>query len=249
MEYLGWCDYVDSPAFDYGVKRAIDNYFYNANIELAPENKIDYNESDLVVLQFSQGLARLRFADTTMDHVACEVMATYNAMCFSNGNNDDVDFFKLSAEFEISGIRHNMFAWLPDSILDNSDEAYLVTREGGFGSDPLKIKNCLISYDKQFYEIYVDYKYAFTDASPLKKKHSENCEGLQNMCINGKGTIVSYVFDKVKIHTFAVEYDTGEKLPLTTYNRRNDEEAKMSYGSIEEAIGADRYYLSGYVLF
>lgn len=35
-----------------------------------------------------------------MNYVICEVMGTYNAMCIVNGNTDDVDFFRLSAEFD-----------------------------------------------------------------------------------------------------------------------------------------------------
>jgi len=243
MNYNGW--FVDK---DYAtVVRAMKNYKNNSSIGISSDNKLLTNEGvETLVFQNGGTFQLLKFADANMDEVVCEVMATYNALCIANGNND-IDFFKLAVEFELSAIQYN-YAMLGNitsnfNIIDFfyylfNDGDLLLTdsnkKEGGLSSNPLKIENCLSAYNKQFDKIRInDYASNGEVNSPIIY-NSTACSDFESICKTGKSSIISYTFSQVRIHTYALIYDSSrtDGKYFIAYNRSGSAKGTTVYQAL-----------------
>ncbi len=261
MNYEGWS--VDKPYAD--VARAMRNYKNNSLIGIGSDNKLLTSEGvETLIFQNGGMFPLLKFADANMDEVACEVIATYNALCIANGNND-IDFFKLAVEFELSAIQYN-YAMLGNITSDFNiidfvyylfhDGELLLTdsnkKEGGLGSDPFKIENCLSAYNKQFSIIRI------SDYIPIGEDHLNNlynsnaCSDFESICKAGKSSIISFTFSQVTIHTSALTYDSSrtDGKYFIGYNRSGwAENTTWDDSSIQESIRENCYFYVGYVIY
>ena len=143
---------------------------------------IKLNGRQVLLNQHSNVFKVLKLGEADMSDVACEVIATYNALQLYNQNNND--FCKLALEFEIN------------ALIDFPS----LKEKGGFGSDPAKIGSCLKSHDvKKIIPIVVDpfntydqVIYPRLIASLIEDTHTSSI-------------IVSYINNKeLNIHTFCI---------------------------------------------
>ena len=175
-------DHIE-PVFE-----AIMNYYSNMKIGLDKNNHKPSGINNYEALYdqncyYGGNYNKLRFGLAHMDDVACEIMATYNALAIT-GEYDYYDnqgvltnnldrFFRLSAEFEINA----------KLIID-----------GYFGSNPKKIGNCLKVYNR---------KYVVYNEDEMKQ--------LDTNIRHAKCAIISYNygFFHFPIHTFFCYYDNS----------------------------------------
>lgn len=118
MQMMGWTNCT--VTYD-DLARAFRNYRDNCNSQYAYFT-MDYlvnhhSVSGLQILTYQNGeyFKHLKYADAPMNEVICEVLGTYNAMRIAAGSNSSVDFFRLVAEFELSGIRENYLSGIVSS--------------------------------------------------------------------------------------------------------------------------------------
>ena len=195
----------------------------------------------------------MKYADAPMDDVICEVIATYNAICIDKGTNKAADFLRLVVEFENCGIR-NVFK----SNLEFTDS---FSKDGGWGSWPGSIGNCLDCYQINYFDTTSkaecdesikasDVKCGIVTGSfvpsdiPLDK--------ISAICA-GNPIAITIALDKLGaegLHTFAVEYDNknGQVIAYnydTTYNKSDTKST-----SIAKLLEIDEYKFElGYVLY
>lgn len=225
MQHLKWI-YIT----DWDIQKSFNNYFYNMNINLAPENILNVNNLNLIVDQYGGNFTKLKFVDVTMDKVICETMAVCNALRISNRfyTLDNTDFFKLAVEFEISGLYKNAFkkmlvnAGFSLGLKNLSD---ISNSEGGWGGDPDKIGLCLTAHGANIKTIHIK------DMPSLysKTKKSENAVRLLDESIkDAAAAVISYNFDKLHqaVHTFTCMPENGK---LRTFNRFSDHTIADNY--------------------
>ena len=241
------------------VIRALENYQNNKKVEISSENKAtiyknkngekcDEEYYNCLVYQAGGSFTELKFADSEMSEVACEIIATYNAMNIANNNIEEVDFCKLAVEFEINAIKDSG-----------------VLPRGYYGSDPERICDCLKAYNYEFT--------MYTTGGCNLAGTINRCLEFGTECVNEKSAIASYRFSPsfctpifkikidilppVSIHTFTLrcsdKYDG-----FVTYNRWTStkeiikegekEDLRKIYNSVLETIGEDNIFFVGYVI-
>lgn len=119
-----------------------------------------------------------------MFEVACEIIATYNAMIIANNNNKEADFCRLAVEFETNAIK----------------DTGILTR-GKFGSDPERIFDCLKAFNYEF-TMYTTGGYNFAESiARLLEFATENSQefGMER----GKSNTIIYAKDQDVWHIYA----------------------------------------------
>ena len=219
LNYLGWEDTQVSP-YNY------TNYPNNVSEGLDSSNIENYKGYNMIINQSGGKFPDLMFGGVSMDGVCCEVMGTYNALTLVGA---DVDFFKLSIEFEMNAIK---------SIAS-------LTKPGTWGSDPYKIDNCLDAYN-------VSYTTIDRDDYDTNK---EACGAFDSELKTGKSAIISYHFPSLKfiyagIHTYAAVYDNNDTTStILTFNRYSNHETSKRYSSTYSALNnGEDHYMIGYIL-
>lgn len=257
MQYLGWSYSTESD-----VGRALNNYYNNIRLNISPENALLYHNIGLIVNQSGGNFRQLHYADVFMSEVACEVIAVCNAIRMATGRFDEMnlDFFKLSLEFELSGLYKNSFKKF---IVDTGSAfgikrlASISTRDGGWGGDPDKIASCLEGHNIKFETVHSK------DKLPSKDKKTDGCVSMGDELLNNSICgIVSYKFSTFHqaIHTFACTRDGNQiqtfnkesgHTPADNYlNRGTTPKQRGLYASLAELFSYDkdsRYYV-GYFL-
>jgi len=137
-----------------------------------------------------------------MNEVICEVMGTYNGLCIAKGTNDAADFLRLAVEFEISGIRdvrlkdfkiiYPLFLFFSNGITSSFFD------DGGWGSWPHLIGNCLDAYQIS----YEEYTCPYSMGNSLMYVQFEK----ELMNSSAKCGILS-MNDIFKIHTYAIDFN------------------------------------------
>ena len=219
LNYLGWEDTQVSP-YNY------TNYPNNVSEGLDSSNIENYKGYNMIINQSGGKFPDLMFGGVSMDGVCCEVLGTYNALTLVGA---DVDFFKLSIEFEMNAIK---------SIAS-------LTKPGTWGSDPYKIDNCLDAYN-------VSYTTIDRDDYDTNK---EACGAFDSELKTGKSAIISYHFPSLKfiyagIHTYAAVYDNNDTTStILTFNRYSNHETSKRYSSTYSALNnGEDHYMIGYIL-
>lgn len=237
LNLLGWehtlRDDCSSPFRNYWENKKIfeENEKNEDNInhpkEEGMKNLLIAQESD----EDANIFKKLMYGKVEMYGVACEIIATYNALTLAG---HEVDFVKLAAEFEYS--------------------AMLIRKNGKWGSDPKKIADCLDSYNAS----YDSYKTSFIATNMTR---NIVCKEFDDALSPGKIAIVSYiVFQEIikgfpikfhiGYHTFAIKYeslDTAE--PISTFNLYTKITYPYPVPSIEEALAeVNGWYYTGYIL-
>lgn len=191
----------------------------------------------------------LKFADSQMNGVICEVIGTYNAICIVNGNTDDVDFFRLSVEFEINAIQTNYIETFNYGLFGEFLKSHLDLEEydddGGLGSNPRKIKNCLNVYNINYTEF--DSGRLPFDKHTAKREHQSYSNKIENELKQGKSAILSYTFNFANIHTYALRYNSENS--FIAYNCYSNDDSPSNASTIINSIGDNRYFYVGYVLY
>lgn len=204
MQYLGWIRCTDS-----NVTNTIRNYSHNVVTGLSRDNMTMLGGTKVIVSQSGGNFPKLKFASVTMNHVICEVIAVCNLLRLSGYSKciDNTDFFRLAAEFEISGLykpaAKKTIVRIGKSLKLKSFER-IPTKKGAWGSDPDKIHLCLDAHRIP----YKEYSINSLNCSAVTKEGSENRavskfnEELKNSCAG----IISMNFDILyqAIHTFCV---------------------------------------------
>ncbi len=259
MQYLGWITVTEED-----VTKALNNYYSNILTNISPENAILCNGTGLIVNQNGGNFSRLHYADVFMSEVACEVIAVCNAIRMVTGDFDEnnFDFFKLTVEFELSGLYRNSFK----KFIVNTGAAMgirklssVTTSAGGWGGDPEKIGNCFEAHNIKFKSIHIKDQRGMTkDTKSAEAMLKINTELEDAVC-----AVVSYNFSTLHqaIHTFmCVSSNEGTATfnrhcaytPSGHYNnmalRPNE---RGVYSSITEAVSSekDAWFLTGYLLY
>ncbi|WP_297960871.1 hypothetical protein [uncultured Ruminococcus sp.] len=202
--------------------RAIKNCQINySNINLIYYNiikeRINNKDYNLLINQDGGIFEYAIFAETKMKYVICEALGTYNALKMADIIGDDstnISFFRLASEFEINAIQTNyseILSPFAKSILN----IWEFSNDGGLGSNPKKIKNCLDVYNAN-YQIIDSCREPFIGIS--EEKNSKLCseyesfitETNSNGLLKAKSGIISFTFDITKIHTYAMRYDPNQ---------------------------------------
>jgi len=237
MNRMGWIDSKISRSYE-----IFDNYLNNKAIGLGSDNMYSYlnpntNQTNYVLLgqhigTFSQSQPQLIYGHSEMKNVICEVIATYNALKINQSIADDSnydEFFKLAAEFEMSGM-------------------LLPLVNGFFGSDPYKIQKCLNSYNVNYskYDVVWASEYA-----------SDYAQMMDDDAVNSNSMIISYRFpalgdkipiEKLKIHTISAIYDSKSG-DLKVFNDNVYENKNTSESSIRGVTSLKtRTFYIGYIL-
>lgn len=249
------------------VERAMKNYKRNSKIGISSDNQLVRSDGITTLINQNNGnFPLLKYADANMDEVICEVMATYNALCISNGNND-IDFFKLASEFEINAINYQIFKLGKYNIYNlfmdfNSIEFlyYLGSKgdvltpsnkkDGGLGSNPRKIKSCLDAYNMNYATIDTG-RLLLNITNSAKEEHIPQCRKMEDELKkqNAKSAILSYTFDLFNIHTFALIYDFSKQNPFINYNYHCSWDTIEEKNSIKDIFEQDEHYYVGYVIY
>lgn len=177
-----------------------------------------------------------------MNEVICEVMGTYNGICIAKGTNDAADFLRLAVEFEISGIRdvrlkdfkiiYPLFLFFSNGITSSFFD------DGGWGSWPHLIGNCLDAYQIS----YEEYTCPYSMGNSLMYVQFEK----ELMNSSAKCGIMSYSFSAgLGLHTFAIDYNGVD---IYSYNRYTGN-TKAWYQPTITDILRDRTFYYGYVLY
>ncbi|WP_044973699.1 hypothetical protein [Ruminococcus sp. HUN007] len=223
MQYLGWSYSTDSD-----VGRALNNYYSNIRLNISTENALMYNNVGLIVNQAGGNFSQLRYADVYMNDVACEVIAVCNAIRLASGDFDEMnlDFFKLSLEFELSGLYKNSLKKLivsTGSAFGIKKLSSISTKDGGWGGDPDRIASCLEGHNIKFETVHSK------DKTPSKDKKTDgNVLKCDDLIRNSLCAVISYKFSTFHqaIHTFACTYDGQE---IQTFNRHSDHTPSNNY--------------------
>lgn len=201
MQYLGWIYVTDND-----VKKTLKNYYSNVMTNITAENALLYNGVGLIVNQSGGNFKSLNYGDVYMNDVACEVIAVCNAIRLSTSDFDENnnDFFRISAEFELSGLYKNSFKKMivnTGTALGIKKLSSISTSTGSWGGDPDKIGNCLEAHNIPFKKIHIK-----DQNSISRSKKSEAAMLLMDKEITDSiCAVVSYNFDTLHqaIHTFA----------------------------------------------
>lgn len=161
----------------------------------------------------------MKFSNSKMSHVCCEIMATYNALALVgefdinyNGivTNDLDEYFKLALEFEINDI---YFGFINSS--------------GSWGSNPKGIKECLKSYNRNY-------------------KVCNDVDDMDNDLSKSVSMIVSYKYNFLGIHTYSCYYDASSN-KIYSINRGSGNLYLWENDSIQECV-SDNKFSVGYIL-
>ncbi len=211
MQYLGWIRCTDS-----NVSKTIRNYSHNVLTGFSSVNTARLNNTKVLINQSGGNFPKLKFASVSMNHVICEVIAVCNLLRLSGYSKcvDNTDFFRLAAEFEISGLYKptgkKTIVRIGKSLKLRSFER-IPTKKGAWGSDPDKIHLCLDAHRI----IYKEYSINSLRSSAISKEGSENkaISGFSKELKNNGIGIISMNFDILyqAIHTFCV-FPSGNKL-------------------------------------
>lgn len=198
------------------IKRACMNYYQNLHTGLAPENFLTYHHQQLIIYQSGGNFPALKFGEVSMDDTGCEIIAVCNALRLLHEKSpaDSSDFFKLAAEFEVSGMYKNIFKKTiveTGKFLGIKQLSQVSTADGAWGSNPLLIANCLTAH-----------KISFRTANSSKQFSQELKKAVCG--------IVSYRFDTLyqAIHTFACISDNNK---IQAFNRFSNHNLKNCYNS------------------
>ena len=229
MKTIGW---LDDAKIEY--IRTMYNYVYNSAHGFTDKkeeegndetNKIPYKNSFLLHKQGLTDFPEMKFGDKQMNKNVCEVIATYNALTISG---ETLDFFKLVAEFEIN--------------------ALLVWNSGWWGSNPSKIENCLISYNKGYVLIGMNF-FIFLCWKPNDQIGFSNmmCDKLKKASEIGKAAIISVKFDTVNKHTYTVEYNPNSDNTFGVYNL-NDKSDAFDTNNVYRILLSKHYIFYMYII-
>ena len=219
--YMQQCNWINRTCNDVNLLRAINNYENNKSIGIDTTNNLTpVNNYNLLFYQNGGNFPKMKFNSAIMSNVCCEIMATYNALALTGEfdiinnsgvmTNDVNEFFELALEFEL-----------------NAQYLDYIPSGGRFGSDPEKIEDCLISYNKQ-YQLYT------------------NVDDMDNNMTNSVSAIVSYNFYVFGIHTYCCYYD-NQAGKIKSINRENNNTHVLGTNSIKNCLG-DYDFNIGYIL-
>lgn len=248
MQYLGWIYVTDDD-----VKKTLKNYYSNIMTNISPENALLYNGVGLIVNQSGGNFSLLNYADVYMNDVACEVIAVCNAIRLATGDFDEnnTDFFKLSAEFELSGLYQNAFKKMivsTGTVLGIKKLASIGTKAGSWGGDPEKIGNCLEAHNISFRKIHIKDQ----NSGSRNKKSDSAMQLMEDELQDYLCAIVSYNFYTFHqaIHTFTcVQNDQKiqtfnrycDHLPVQNYNNMSLTDNKRGiFGSLSETVSSEK---------
>jgi len=260
MQYLGWIYITGSD-----VKKAISNYYHNISANLSSENILSLGSTELIVYQSGGNFRGLRYVDVSMDGVACEAIAVCNALRLlkTSGDSENKDFFRITAEFELSGLYDNFLKKLivnAGTALGIKRLSSISTLGGSWGGDPDKIKYCLEAHNVLFKSIHIK------DRFPLMSRRKKSCASLKLMDEGLKDSVcavVSYNFSTLHqaIHTFSC-IPSDNKLrafnrfcnhsPSVNYlNEKADDRSREIYSSLSDALidSSEPWFYTGYLLY
>lgn len=204
MQYLGWIRCTDS-----NVSKTIRNYAHNMALGLSRDNNTKFNDIKVIINQSGGNFPKLKFASVTMNHVICEVIAMCNLFRLSGYSvcKDDTDFFRLAAEFEISGLykpRGRKAIVRIGKKLRFKPFERIPTKKGAWGSSPDKLHVCLDAHNIR----YREYNINSLHNSAVSKEGSERkaIERFKNDLTENDIGIISMNFDILyqAIHTFCI---------------------------------------------
>ncbi len=223
LSLLGWAP----PRF--GVRRAFRSYERNRSIGIKQTDDPDaaalselqadseeaakhstvaaYSGRSLLRAQFGGTFPKLRFAGNPMSKVGCEIIALYNALRLADAVVPDTEtaFFRLTLECELNA------KWLG----------------GYFGTNPMRLGNCLASYGVSFR------RYGFCEHVRLDQ--ALPCE---------TAAIVSYWFRGLHVHTCCCFPRHGR---IFTLNRGCGNLYEWKNDSIRQCLSGTRFW-TGYLL-
>ena len=245
MIEMGWIPYALGIEKD-DLDRSFKNFYNNQRYHKEPDSDSDYYVSSkngnlkLLVYQSGSFFKNMKYADAPMDDVICEVIATYNAICIDKGTNKAADFLRLVVEFENCGIRNVL-----KSNLEFTDS---FSKDGGWGSWPGSIGNCLDCYQINYFDTT-----SKSECDERIKASDVKCGIVTGSFVPPDIPINAKVLDILGLeglHTFAVEYDNANGRVIaynydTTYKKDDTKSA-----SIAKLLEIDEYKFElGYVLY
>lgn len=223
MQYLEWSYSTDSD-----INKALKNYFSNLRTNISVENAFMYGTTGLIVNQSGGNFSKLNYVDVYMNDVACEVIAVCNAIRLLREDFDESnqDFFKLSLEFELSGLYKNSFKKFivnTGSALGIKKFAAISTKDGGWGGDPDKIANCLEAHNVKFSKVHIK-----EQTVPKSKKNEEAIRKADELITESRCAVISYNFSTLHqaIHTFACTYSNNK---VRTFNKHSNHTPEANY--------------------
>lgn len=199
------------------VNNAFETYKNNIGKGFSNINKyFDTNYSVNVLLgQSASGgkFQELKYGESYMSDVACEIIATYDALKMKNYIQNDYSFshfFKLATEFEFGAMKSSININIDklDSIVGVD-----ISQIGVFGSEPKEIYKCLdaynVSYESYNRDNYMLEAIPFGNGTGDKKfatKVAELAAGRMDNNISSNDVVIaSYNFSTMylAIHTFS----------------------------------------------
>lgn len=244
MEYANWIKSFDKD----DINRSMHNYKHNLSVGTNGITKL--KTSSGIETFIAQNVGAFNFLkygdDLTMDYNGCGVIATYNALCIANGNND-LDFIKLITEFDVNALLPN-----PLEVVQLNPLDYFIAKKfinssifnrGGLGTNANRIGSCLTAYNKQFDRF----------KASANESNTKNCNDFEILCKSGKSSIIEIQFQaKHNCHYFALEYDTTKAsgLYFAAYNYNGYETAtSWDDATFEDSVRANADFLVGYVIY
>ncbi len=192
------------------VATGLNGFLQNSNNKQDNVLTVSQYNTDVLAGQHHGVFPNVKFAEVPMDHVSCEIIATYNALKMKGiiqNDNEFKYFFKLAVEFEFNAI-------IP------------FVKKGAFGNNPYKIDKCLDAYNCSYLQ------YGLLRLSAMDKDTD-----LKDIVIVSE---VYYSLDNLGLHTYVGYRDSssGEMIFINRINSTaHDENANglSKFSSIAEA--------------
>lgn len=210
------------------------NFDNNCKVGLGDKNYEIYLQKRFVVFQRGGNFDKLFFSRVKMSGVCCEVIAAYNVFVMSGV---DIDFFKLTAEFEYNAIL------MPPVIR-------FITKRGTWGSDPYIVRHCFERYGISFecFDVFKD---------------KDAVSGFKKAITSARCAFVSYTWkwDRVSIkgrkigpgiikgiHSFMIVSEKDGS--IRAFNRYSNHKSSVRYNSFEEILDDEESeFLVAYVIY
>lgn len=234
MDRLGWID------CNCNASGAFDNYFKNIKYPLPSDVFDSVNGVNVILNQHNQIFKQLKLGDCQMYDVACEVMATYNAIQIETQYK--YDFYKIAFEFDINAI-WNLPRFFANCISLFYSDAKILGKKGGAGSNYIRIADCLeaynVAYDRNIINIS---KYSNYDNIIQLFFY----EGFLKECQPVTPVIIMSYFNK-QIHTFNLVIKDDEK--IYSVNEDCNADRCVETGTLMDYMDDDNIYLCVYLLW
>ena len=234
LDRVGWinCNYDSNEAFV--------NYNRNRKHILNSDVKKRVNNVDVILNQHNALFKDLIIGESMMYDVACEVIATYNAITLNSQINHN--FYRISFEFEMNAI-WNFPQAIVDILVKFEPDAEILSQKAGAGSNYLRIEDCLEAYNIYNIQIYIplreydaynNYMYLYLIEGFLENNQSQN------------PVVITTYLNPNNLHIHTISFTIKDDGKIYSINEDLGANTFIETGELIDYMNSDYIYLCMY---